>query len=364
MLKQSLIALVLVAFAVGGVLTYQYVDGGSDDGDQRARPASVVNTANPTRDTVRDQVNAVGSLKALNAVELTTEVSGRVVELNLRSGQRVDQGDLLLRLDDRQAQADVRMSEAEVADARRQYDRARSLRTNNSISQSQVDELRTTLEVAQAQLEAASTRLDNHRITAPFGGVVGLSDTSMGAYLSVGTAVATLDSTDRMELGFSVPERFLGQITLGQQVRGSSPAYPEEGFNGELVELGTRINELSRTLPVRALIDNPDGKLRPGQFMAANLTLREREALVIPEQAVLLRGADKYVFIAEDGKARRVSVTLGSRKPGLVEVAEGLTLEDPVIITGQDRLSSGDRIEVVEDDKAIPENRFASSLES
>ncbi|MGB1951364.1 MAG: efflux RND transporter periplasmic adaptor subunit [Marinobacter sp.] len=364
MLKQSLIALVLVVFAVGGVLTYQYVDGGSDGGDQRARPASVVNTANPTRDTVRDQVNAVGSLKALDAVELTTEVSGRVVELNLRSGQRVDQGDLLLRLDDRQARADVRMSEAEVADARRQYDRARSLRINNSISQSQVDELRTTLEVAQAQLEAARTRLDNHRITAPFGGVVGLSDISMGAYLSAGTAVATLDSTDRMELGFSVPERFLGQITLGQQVRGSSPAYPEESFNGELVELGTRINELSRTLPVRALIDNPDGKLRPGQFMAANLTLREREALVIPEQAVLLRGADKYVFIAEDGKARRVSVTLGSRKPGLVEVAEGLTLEDPVIITGQDRLSSGDRIEVVEDDKAIPENRFVTSLES
>ncbi|MGM0768325.1 MAG: efflux RND transporter periplasmic adaptor subunit [Pseudomonadota bacterium] len=364
MLKQSLIALVLVAIAVGGVLTYQYAARGSDGGEQRARPAAVVNAVNPTRERVRDRVNAVGSLKALDAVELATEVSGRVVELNLRSGQRVQRGDLLLRLDDRQARADVRVAEAEVADARRQADRAHRLRSNNSISQSQVDELRTTLEVAEAQLEAARTRLDNHRITAPFTGVVGLSDISMGAYLSAGTPVATLDSTDRMELGFSVPERFLGQITLGQQVRGTSPAYPQEGFNGELVELGTRINELSRTLPVRALIDNPDGKLRPGQFMSANLTLREREALVIPEQAVLLRGADKYVFIAEDGKARRVSVTLGSRKPGLVEVADGLTVDDPVIITGQDRLSSGDRIDVVEDDKAIPENRFATSLES
>lgn len=364
MLKQWLIALVLVAVAVGGAFGYRYFDQGPEGGDQRTRPASVVNTTTPSLETVRDRVNAVGSLKAQEAVELTTEVSGRVVEMNLRSGQRVEQGELLLRLDDRQARADVRVSEAQVADARRQYERARSLRSNNSISQSQVDELRTTLEVAQAQLEAARTRLDNHRITAPFTGVVGLSDISMGAYLESGTAVATLDATDRMELGFAIPERFVGQVSLGQPVLGRSPAFPEDNFSGELVELGTRISELSRTLPVRALIDNPDGKLRPGQFMSASLTLREREALVIPEQAVLMRGADKYVFIAEDGKARRVSVTLGARQPGWVEVVDGLAADDPVIITGQDRLSSGDRIEVVDDDKAIPDNRFATSLES
>ncbi len=364
MLKQWLIALVLVAVAVAGALTYRYFDQGQVAGDQRVRPASVVNVANPRLETVRDRVNAVGSLKALDAIELTTEVSGRVVELNLRSGQRVEKGDLLLRLDDRQARADVRVSEAQVADARRQYERARSLRSNNSISQSQVDELRTSLDVAQAQLEAARTRLDNHRITAPFTGVVGLNDISMGAYLGSGTAVATLDSTDRMEMGFAIPERFLGQISLGQRVQGRSPTYPGETFSGELVELGTRISELSRTLPVRALIDNPGGKLRPGQFMSASLTLREREALVIPEQAVLMRGADKYVFVAEDGKARRVPVTLGVRQPGWVEVSDGLTEDDPVIITGQDRLSSGDRIEVVDDDKAIPDNRFATSLES
>ncbi|EON92024.1 RND family efflux transporter MFP subunit [Marinobacter lipolyticus SM19] len=364
MLKQWLIALVLVVVAVAGTFTYRYLDQGQSAGDQRERPASVVNVTNPRLETVRDRVNAVGSLKAPNAIELTTEVSGRAVELNLRSGQRVEKGDLLLRLDDRQARAEVRVSEAQVADARRQFERARSLRSNNSISQSQVDELRTSLDVAQAQLEAARTRLDNHRITAPFTGVVGLNDISMGAYLASGTAVATLDSTDRMELGFAIPERFLGQISLGQQVQGQSPTYPGEIFGGELAELGTRISELSRTLPVRALIDNPEGKLRPGQFMSASLTLREREALVIPEQAVLMRGADKYVFVAEDGKARRVPVTLGAREPGWVEVSDGLTEDDPVIITGQDRLSSGDRIEVVEDDKAIPDNRFATSLES
>ncbi|MEP1217509.1 MAG: efflux RND transporter periplasmic adaptor subunit [Marinobacter sp.] len=364
MVKQWLIALVLVALAAGGAFSWQHFAPEEAESARTERPASKVNAISPSMEMVRDSVNAVGNLRALDQVELTTEVSGRVVEMNLDSGKRVSRGQLLLRLDDRQARADLQVAEATLADARRQLERAQRLQNNNSISQAQVDELRTAMDVADAQRESARTRLDNHRIEAPFEGVIGLSDISLGTYLGSGTSVTTLDSTDRMELGFSIPERFLGQIQVGQMVRGSSPAYPDDGFQGQLVELGTRVNELSRTLPVRAVIDNPDGKLRPGQFMSANLTLREREALVIPEQAVMIRGSDKYVFIAEDGVARRMSVSLGSRSPGWVEVSDGLSREDKVIITGQDRLSSGDRVDVVDDDKAIPDNRFATSRES
>ena len=364
MWKQWLIALVLVAVAVGGAFVYQNLDDGDAAQGGGERPASAVNTMLPQMDMVRDVVNAVGSLKALNAVELTTEVSGRVVELNLETGRRVEQGEVLLRLDDRQARADLQVIEAQLADARRQFERAQRLRSNNSISQSQVDELRTAVDVAEAQRQSARVRLENHRIEAPFAGVVGLSDISVGAYITAGTSVTTLDATDRMELGFSIPERFLGQVSRGQQVRGASPAYPDQTFSGQLVELGSRISELSRSLPVRALIDNPDGLLRPGQFMSATLTLRERQALVIPEQAVMIRGDEQYVFVAEDGAARRVSVNLGSRMPGFVEVSKGLSQDDPVIVTGQDRLSSGDRVRVLENDKAIPENRFISARES
>lgn len=364
MLKQWLIALVLVAVAVGGAVVFQNLDSETAAQDGRERPASVVNTVVPERDTVRDVVKAVGSLKALNAVELTTEVSGRVIELNLETGRRVDKGQLLVRLDDRQARADLEVIDAQLADARRQYERARQLRSNNSISQSQVEELRTVVDVAEAQRQSARVRLENHRIEAPFTGVVGLSDISIGAYLTSGTSVTTLDSTDTMELNFAIPERFLGQVALNQPVSGQSPAYPDQTFSGKLAELGTRINELSRTLPVRALIDNPEGRLRPGQFMSATLTLRERDALVIPEQAVMIRGDEKYVFVAEDGIARRMSVTLGSRMPGRVEVVDGLTMDDQIIVTGQDRLSSGDRIDVKEGENVIPDNRFAKSMES
>lgn len=364
MAKQWVIALALVLVAGGGVFAWNEMNPETAGDDKRERSASKVNVVNPTTDVVIDSVSAVGSLRARDQVSLTTEVSGRVVEMNLNAGSRVVKGDLLLRLDDRQARADLQVAEATLADARRQLERAQSLQANNSISQSQVDERRTAADVARAQLASAQTRVDNHRIEAPFEGVIGLNDVSMGAYLSAGTEVATLDSTQKMELSFAISEKFLGQIVLGQAVQGRSPAYPEERFEGELVELGTRINELSRTLPVRALIDNPDGKLRPGQFMSANLTLRQREALIIPEQAVMIRGDETFVYLAEDGTAKRTSVKLGSRSPGIVEVASGLSLDDEVIVTGQDRLSSGDRIEVVEDTAAIPDNRFADARES
>jgi membrane fusion protein (multidrug efflux system) len=191
-------------------------------------------------------------LRAKDQIALTTELSGRVVELNLNAGTRVTKDDLLLRLDDRQARADLQVAQAMIADAQRQLERAQSLKANNSVSQSQVDQLRTAADVARAQLAAAQTRLDNHRIEAPFGGVIGLNDISLGAYLSAGTEVATLDSTRTMELSFAISEKFLGQISLGQQVQGQTPAYPDERFAGKLVELGTRINELSRTSRSRA----------------------------------------------------------------------------------------------------------------
>ncbi|PCM44090.1 efflux RND transporter periplasmic adaptor subunit [Marinobacter sp. ANT_B65] len=364
MWKQWLIGVVLVVLAVGGAVAYRNLSAPDQAKTADERPASVVNTVLPVIETVRDQVGAVGSLKAVNAVELTTETSGRVIDVKLQSGLQVKKGDVLLQLDDRHAKADLGVIEAQLADARRQYERARSLRDKNSISQSLVDELRTAVEVSEAQRTAARVRLENHRIQAPFSGVVGLSDIDIGAYITAGTTVTTLDAVSRMELNFSIPERFIGEISPGQKVQGKSPAYPEKIFNGELVELGTRIDELSRSLPVRALIDNSEGRLRPGQFMSVNLTLRERQALVVPEQAVMLRGAEQYVFVAEDGVARRVSVTLGSRMPGQVEIMQGLTREDQVVVTGQDRLSSGDPIRVIDDENAIPDNRFALSVDS
>lgn len=361
MAKQWFVAVGIVTLAIVGAGGFLYLDGGAATEQPHQKRVSNVNVVTPVTDSVRDVVVAVGTLKSREAVELTSEVNGRIVELNFQPGEPVAKGQLLVRLDDRQALADVRVSDAQYADAKRQYDRAQSLRSNNSISQAQVDGLRTALDVAEALREAARTRLEDHRIEAPFDGIVGLVDVSVGAYLNIGDSIATLDATDRMELMFSVPERYLGQIEQGQRLSARTAAFPERVFEGALAELGTRLNELSRSLPVKALIDNTEGRLRPGQFMSVNLTLRQREALVIPEQAVLIQGNKAFVFVASGDEAVRREVTLGSREPGLVEVSKGISKSDSVVITGQDRLSSGDRISVVEDDDALLSSESSAS---
>ena len=361
MAKQWLIATTIIVLAAIGVGTAFYLDDGTDTEQAREKRPSNVNVVQPKLDQVRDVVVAVGTLRSRQEIELTSEVSGRIVELNFAPGDPVAEGQLLVRLEDRQAQADLRVSNAQYVDAKRQYDRAQSLRSNNSISQAQVDALRTTLDVGEAQLEAARTRLNDHRIEAPFAGVVGLVDVSVGAYLNIGDSIATLDATDRMELTFSIPERYLGKVTQGQVLTARTAAFPDRDFGGTLAELGTRINELSRSLPVKAMIDNSEGRLRPGQFMSVSLTLQEREALVIPEQAVLLQGSKAFVFVANEGEARRIEVGLGSREPGLVEITEGISAEDSVIITGQDRLSSGDKVAIVEDDNALVSSESSTS---
>lgn len=171
MWKQWVTAAVLVVVAVGGAMFWNYLDTGDAQEQGRSASISSVDTVTPRTDTVRDEVTAVGSLKAVEAVELTAEVSGRVVEANLNAGERVEEGDLLLRLDDRQVAADLQVIDSQLADARRQLERASRLRSNNSISQAQVDELRTAVDVAVAQRQAARVRLENHRIVAPFSGL-------------------------------------------------------------------------------------------------------------------------------------------------------------------------------------------------
>lgn len=355
-MKQWLIGFTLVAaVALGAWFWHQLVPVEQSQG--RPKRPQTVHVLQPSIETVRDRIEAVGTLRSRDAVVITSEVNGRIVALDFTTGERVEKGQRLVQLDDRQARADLEVAEARLADARRQLRRAEQLRSSNSISQSQVDALRTAVNVAEAERQAARVRAENHRIDAPFAGVVGLRELSPGAYVESGDSLTTLDASAEMELTFAVPERFIGQLQAGQPVSGVTASWPDRVFAGELVELDTRIDPLSRTLKVRALIDNSEGRLRPGQFMSVRLTLRQRQALVVPEQAVLLQGDERYLFVANaENTAERRSVELGSREPGKVEILTGVSADDRVVITAQDRLSSGDALQILDGaDSAIPD---------
>jgi len=322
--------------------------------ERSARAATAVNVVNPRLGLVRDVVEAVGTANAWSSVQVVSEVSGRVVRINFQDGQKVQSGQVLVELDDRQARADLQVAQAQLKDAEAKYNRARQLQTSRSISESEVDELRSNLEVAKARVTAARILLANHHIVAPFNGFLGLSDISIGTYLTPGDTITTLDDLERIKLRFAVPERYLGLLHRNQQILARSDAFPDLVFEGEVHRINSRVDPVTRSITVESVIDNSQGLIRPGQFMGISLVLAIREeALLIPEQSVLTEGSRQYAFVVRDGKAERVDLVLGHRMQGEVEVLQGISLTDEVVITGLARLQHGDSVIILEDPEAI-----------
>lgn len=351
-MKQWFWSIVVLALAFGATVYLLQPEAQSPGQNDKARMTNV-NVVQPERGQIQDRLEAIGTARAQNSVDIVSEVDGRVVEIHFNEGQRVQQGDILVSLDQRQARADVSVAEARLDDARAKYRRAQSLQKSNSVSAAEVDELSAGLAVGRANLELARTRLDNLTVVAPFDGVLGLKEVSVGAWLNAGELITTLDSISHMLVRFQVPQRYTAELRPGQAVAVATEGRAPVRLSGEVTELGSRIDPLNRTLTVQSQVPNPGGSVRPGQFLNVALTLETRTGLLIPEQAVLTRGRENFVYILDDGRAKRVVLALGSRQAGKVEVLQGLTLEDRVVVNGQEGLASGDPVSVLDDPGAL-----------
>jgi len=191
----------------------------------------------------------------------------------------------------------------------------------------------------ESRLRAADARFDDFRITAPFEGRVGMRQVSMGALLQAGTAITTLDDVRVIKVEFSVPEQYLGQLRVGLQVAGSSPAYAGREFKGDVTAIDTRIDPATRAIKLNASFDNADGMLKPGMFMTISLSVAARaNAIVVPEDALVAEGVRQFIFVVVDGRAQRREIKLGMRMQGSVEILEGVGAEDSVIVRGLQRI--------------------------
>ena len=362
-MKKSWI-LIIAGLAILLVLVWALHDSNGEgdeppaEGMPEGERTSHVNVIQPEQRRIRDSVQAVGSTRALDAVDITSEVDARVRTLHFEEGEAVSEGDLLVELDDRRARAEYESAAARLEDAQARHERAQRLRADGNISAAEADERRAEMRVARAEKARAEVDLENHRIHAPFDGVAGLRQINRGAWLRAGDPVTTLDSVHPMELHFAVPERYLRHLGKGQTLEARSRAWPDKRFEGEVTRLGSRVEPGSRNLRLKALLDNEDGQLRPGQFMTLRLDLEEREGLILPEEALLTEGRSQYVFVVEDGKASRREIVRGRRTHGEVEIREGLSKEEKVVINGHDRLRDGDSVEILEDpDALVPRHR-------
>jgi membrane fusion protein (multidrug efflux system) len=345
-LVRQLLALAVVLAVAGG--TWLLVGAPEPAAVERSasqRPVPV-RTAVVDRAAVRDTVEAVATSRAEQAIEIRPAASGRIEEILFEPGQRVGMGDLLVKLDAGAEQASVDEAKALLEDAKGQYERGEQLARTRSVADARVAELRASFLAAQARLVAAAERLADRQIRAPFAGVVGLREVSVGARVDADTKITTLDSLDRLEVEFSVPEQFYAAVRLGAAIAATTNIHRERTFEGSVTSIDSRIDPVARAFRVRASIPNPDLELPAGVFMVVQIVLDEREALTIPEQAVVLQGRSAIAYRINGTTAERVELVLGQRSFGRVEVLSGLDVGDLVATTGLQRLRDGAVVEI------------------
>ncbi|GAA4411759.1 efflux RND transporter periplasmic adaptor subunit [Quisquiliibacterium transsilvanicum] len=287
-----------------------------------------------------DEVQAVGTLKANESVVVRPEIAGRIVAIGFSDGARVARGALLVSLDASVLAAQAEQARAELALAQTSFERTRDLAGRQFVSGSALDQAAATLKVQQARLSLAEAQLAKTRIRAPFGGVLGLRNVSVGEVVKDGAELVMLEDVSSMKVDLRLPERFLGQLRPGQSIGVEVDAFPGKSFLATLDALDAQVDANGRSVLARGRLANPDGALRSGMFAKARIVLREKpQATVVPEEAILPVGADSFIFRIEDGKALRVAVRTGLRRDGRVEILDGVRPGDTVVVAGHQRLT-------------------------
>lgn len=321
-------------------------------------PPMPVKVAPVTRETLNVEVTAVGTLRADETVVIRPEIAGRVAVLHFKEGQAVQQGEPLVTLDQDEYRAQLASSAAQLALEESSFRRLQDLDRKNLTSQQNLDEARAKLDAARAQQELNRVRLDKTVIRAPFDGTIGLRQVSPGAYVKPGDDIANLEGLGSMKLDFRAPETYLARLAVGQTLAVRVDAYPDQRFEGAIYAIEPGVDEETRTVLLRARLPNKGNKLRPGLFARVNLVLERREnALVAPEQAIVPVGQKTFVYRVVDGKAVMTPVKLGLRRPGQVEILEGVNAGDQVITDGQLKIRDGATVSVLPPPGSQPANK-------
>jgi len=328
----------------------------SRPGAAAAAPPVTVDVARVEVTRVVDDAQTVGSLRSRQGVMLRPEVSGRIIQLNFRDGERVRKGQLLVQFDDQLQLAQVKQSQAELSIAQANQKRNQELLAQNFVSQRSLDESAANLEVAQAKLALAQATAARLKIVAPFAGIAGIRNVNVGDYLKDGADIVNLEDIDTVYVDYRLPERFQTQVRPGQKATVELDALPGRKFAAQVKAVDPLIDANGRSIGVRASIVNQKLLLRPGMFARVTTVFGVREtARVIPEEAIVPQSGKQYVIKLVPGPDRnglvsqRVEVKVGIRRPGQVEILEGLKEGDTVVTAGQQRLQrDGSPVKVLE----------------
>jgi membrane fusion protein, multidrug efflux system len=317
----------------------------------RGATAVTVEVAAARSVTWQSEIHTVANLVAVQGVHLTTQLAGQVRDIYFRSGQHVRKGERLLQLDDSTQRAQLASDQAAAELAKVNYERAQRLFGSHAASESDVQTARSSFETAKAAVAGDQATLAKLALTAPFSGWLGLREVSVGQYLVPGTGIATLAAWDPVRVQFTVPQRQMALIQVGQAVRIDVDAFEGQVFGAKVTALGSEVDPNSRNIGVEATLSNPKQLLRPGMFARAQLLVGEPQpVLAVPTAAITYNTFGDFVYRVENRDGKKVAVatpvSAGETRDELTQIQTGLKAGDEVVTAGQVKLHDGAPVSV------------------
>ena len=346
MIKRIFIILVLALLILGGLFGFKFYQIQQGISQIKPPPPTVVAAAMVKQAEWLSSLTAVGSLTAVAGVEVSNEVVGKIKSIHFESGQAVKKGQLLLELDAETDLAELKGLQAELQLAQSQLQRSEKMIVKKYLSQADYDLNQAHLAQAQAAVEAKQTRIQKKRIQAPFSGELGMRQVDLGQYLTEGTPIVSLQQLDPIYLDFTVPERYLSELDKQQAIVAMVQAYPDRTFSGKIIAISPAVERDTRSLKVRAQLNNKDKVLRPGMFVQVKVESgTSLPVLTLPDTAISYNPYGNSVFLIEQTEqglfVQSRQIVSGQSREGRVEIINGLQAGDRVVSAGQIKLRNG-----------------------
>jgi membrane fusion protein, multidrug efflux system len=359
MTKRMVIMLVIAGLLFGGIFGYKAFVARQTQKSMSAKgpPPVTVSTTRAEMQQWQPQLTAVGTVRALRGVDVTTEVAGLVEDIDFQSGEDVKEGQILVKLDISEDEAQLRSLQASAELARTTYQRDKRQFAANAISEATLDSARFDLKIKEAQVAQQRALIAKKTIRAPFAGRVGISTVNPGQFLNPGTSIVTLQSFDTVYVDFYLPQQNLADIATKQTVIVSTNTYPDRTFQGRITAINPKVDPQSRNIQIEATIDNPTHELVPGMFVMVEVRAgRAQHFLTLPQAAVTYNPYGDTVYVVQkkgqgpQGRpnliAKQVFVTVGERRDDRIAILEGLQEGETVVTGGQLKLKSGGQVNI------------------
>lgn len=353
--SRFVIVIILLGVVLGGIFGYKFYQFGQmKEKMSQPQPPTAISATDAKVERWTPSIKAVGSIEAVNGVQVANEVPGVIQSIEFESGDTVKEGDILIRLNSEIDEAALRTRRAEAQLAQQEFKRVSDLLPKRAVSQSQYDEAKANYDAARARVNEAEAQLGKKVIRAPFDGRLGIRTVDQGEYIPTGTPIVEVNMLDPIYVDYTLSEKNLPKVATGYPVVATVAAVPDMAFNGKVSAINTSVNPQTRTVRIRATLSNPDNLLRPGMFATIQTEQPDQEEVVtVPRTAISYNTYGDFVFAVEkndngDLVVKRRTVTTGQTRDGRVAVLSGLEAGETVVSKGLLRLRAGQKVQIQE----------------